>query len=114
VNPLRSPDFNGRSLVNLIATLEKRMTGTAQAPELDHGLAEYIPEAATYVFCLFDGLGDSMLDHPAARELASARVASITGATRIDRLSALSAGDQWSCEHPEVDPSIGRTRHDRP
>jgi hypothetical protein len=77
VNPLRSPDFNGRSLVNLIATLEKRMTGTAQAPELDHGLAEYIPEAATYVFCLFDGLGDSMLDHPAARELASARVASI-------------------------------------
>ncbi|MDF1597957.1 MAG: alkaline phosphatase family protein [Acidimicrobiia bacterium] len=77
MNPLRSPDFSGRSLLNLVAELELRMTGTAQAPGLAPDLAAAIPVADTYVLCLFDGLGDSMLRRRPAAGLAASRVATI-------------------------------------
>jgi hypothetical protein len=77
VNPLRSPDFSGRSLLNVVAELENRLIGSAPAPGLTKDLAAAIPEAETYIFCFFDGLGDSMLSHPTARDLASSRVGAV-------------------------------------
>ncbi len=77
VNPLRSPDFSGRSLLNVVAELELRLTGRARFPGLADDLSAAIPGADTYVLCLFDGLGDAMLNHPAAAALATARVGTV-------------------------------------
>ncbi|MEN8041627.1 MAG: alkaline phosphatase family protein [Actinomycetota bacterium] len=71
------PDYSGGSLANLVAELERRLTGTSLAPRLHPNLAEAIPEADTYVMVLFDGLGSHQLDHPAARDLATSRRAAI-------------------------------------
>lgn len=60
------PDYSGGSLVNLVAELEYRLIGSASSPRLHTDLGRHIPEAATYVLCLFDGLGAGQLDHPAA------------------------------------------------
>ena len=67
-----APDYSGGSLNNLMAELEGRLTGSAQAPRLHARLADQIPEAATYVLFLIDGLGAHQLDHPAAEPLARA------------------------------------------
>ena len=77
MNPLRSPDFEGRSLLNLVAELELRLSGQARSSGLASDLALNIPLAETYVFCLFDGLGDSMLRYRAASSLAASRVGSL-------------------------------------
>lgn len=69
----RTPDYSGGSLLNLVAELEQRLTGSARAEPLHRELADRVPEAATYVLMLFDGLGDHQLDHPAAAALRSAR-----------------------------------------
>ena len=66
----RTPDYSGGSLNNLVAELERRLTGSAAAPPLHARLADQIPEAATYVLILIDGLGAHQLDHPAAGSLA--------------------------------------------
>ncbi len=68
----RTPDYSGGSLNNLVAELEWRLTGSAPAPRLHARLAEQIPEAATYVLFLIDGLGVHQLGHPAAVSLAAA------------------------------------------
>lgn len=60
------PSYDGRGLVNLVAELERRLTGSAPLPGLASELAGAIPEAPTYVLVLFDGLGSHQLDHPAA------------------------------------------------
>lgn len=62
----RPPDYEGGSLVNLMAELESRLGGSPLLPTLHSPLAEAIPEAATYVLVLFDGLGFAQLGHPAA------------------------------------------------
>lgn len=77
MNPLRSPDFEGRSLLNLVAELELRLSGQARSSGLASDLASSIPLSDTYVFCLFDGLGDSMLRYRAASSLAASRVGSL-------------------------------------
>lgn len=77
VNPLRAPDFGGGSLLNLVAELELRLTGHARASGLSPQLSAEIPPARTYVFCLFDGLGDQMLRHRAAGPLAATRVGAL-------------------------------------
>jgi hypothetical protein len=74
---MRSPDYAGGGLVNLIAELEHRLTGSAAAPRLQSDLAAQIPQAQSYVFVLIDGLGDHQLSHPAAAGLAGARVGAI-------------------------------------
>ena len=71
------PDYTGGSLVNLIAELEGRLGSVAPSPGLHRDLADLIPQAQTYVLVVFDGLGDHQLDHPAAAELAAARVGAI-------------------------------------
>jgi len=74
---MRSPDYAGGGLVNLVAELEHRLTGSAAAARLRSDLAARIPPAQSYVFVLFDGLGDHQLSHPAAAPLAEARVGTI-------------------------------------
>ena len=63
------PDYAGGSLVNLIAELEFRLRGSAPSPRLHPELGGHIPEGASYVLCLFDGLGAGQLDHRAAEPL---------------------------------------------
>jgi hypothetical protein len=72
-----TPNYSGGALVNLVAELERRLTGSALHPGLHPDLAAAIPEAKSYVLMLFDGLGDHQLGHPAAGALRSARVAAI-------------------------------------
>lgn len=74
---MRLPDYTGGSTVNLVAELERRLRGDSPSPGLNPELAAVIPEAATYVFVLFDGLGDHQLDHPAAGTLQGHRQASL-------------------------------------
>ena len=74
---MRIPDYAGGSLVNLIAELERRLTGTARHPGLHPDLAASIPGAGSYVLMLFDGLGDRQLAHPAAAPLRASRATAI-------------------------------------
>lgn len=53
------PSLTGRGLVNLVAELEGRLTGTARAPGLDEDLSGLIPEGSSVCLTLFDGLGAS-------------------------------------------------------
>lgn len=71
------PDYAGGSLVNLVAELERRLTGNARHPGLHGDLAATIPAAQSYVLVLFDGLGDHQLAHPAAGPLRASRVGAI-------------------------------------
>jgi len=63
---IRPPDYAGGSLVNLMAELEGRLGSPPLVPSLHQPLAEAIPDGATYVLVLFDGLGAAQLEHPAA------------------------------------------------
>jgi hypothetical protein len=74
---LTSPDYAGGSLVNLMAELERRMTGSAPHQGLHPDLAATIPDAESYVFVLFDGLGDHQLSHPTAAPLLASRKGAI-------------------------------------
>jgi len=69
------PDYAGGSLLNLVAELEHRLTGSAPAERLHPHLTDTIPNARTYVLVLFDGLGDHQLQHPGAASLLAARTA---------------------------------------
>jgi hypothetical protein len=71
---MRAPDYHGGGLLNLVAELEKRLTGEAPAATLDSRIADSVPSAHSYVLVLFDGLGDHQLAHPAAVSLAASRV----------------------------------------
>ena len=89
------PDYAGGSLVNLIAELESRLTGSAVSPRLHPRLAEHIPEGQSYVLCLFDGLGAGQLDRPAAEPLRRSMRATIDcpfPATTTVSLSVLATG----------------------
>ncbi|MBM3696105.1 MAG: alkaline phosphatase family protein [Actinobacteria bacterium] len=70
---MRPPDYTGGGLVNLVAELEGRLAGKAPTPGLYPDLAALVPDAATYLLVLLDGLGDGQLGHPAAAPFAAAR-----------------------------------------
>jgi len=74
---IRIPDYTGGSLVNLVAELERRLRGASPSPGLHSDLAARVPEAASYVLVLFDGLGAAQLDRREAGPLAERLVASI-------------------------------------
>lgn len=74
---LTPPNYSGRGLVNLVAELERRLGGDPPNPPFDSDLSGLIPDAATYVLVVFDGLGSHQLGHPRATDLAAAKVASI-------------------------------------
>lgn len=61
---VKSPSYDGSGLVNLMAELEHRLTGASKSPRLADGTL--VPDAASYVFVLFDGLGTAQLGHEAA------------------------------------------------
>ena len=89
------PDYEGGSLVNLVAELEHRLIGSSASPRLHPHLAANIPDAETYVLCLFDGLGYQQLDHPAATPLQDSCRAAIDSpfpATTTVSLSVLVTG----------------------
>lgn len=65
-----APSYDGSGLVNLVSELEMRLTGTSPLPRLVDASA--IPDSATYVLVLFDGLGVSQLDHVEAGGFRSA------------------------------------------
>ena len=71
------PDYAGGSLVNLVAEIEHRLTGRAAAPRLHTDLAQRVPEAASHLLVVFDGLGANQLDHPAMAGVASDLAATI-------------------------------------
>jgi hypothetical protein len=75
---VRCPDYAGGGLVNLVAELERRLTGASPTVGLRPDLAEAIPAAATYVLVLFDALGDHQLRrHPSGEELRAHRVGAL-------------------------------------
>jgi len=64
------PSHDGSGLVNLVAELERRLTGTSLAEGLsDH---EVVPEADTYVLVMFDGLGAAQLSRQGAHSFRAA------------------------------------------
>lgn len=77
---MRAPDYSGGGLVNLAAELEYRLRGEHLSPRLYPDLAATIPDASTYVFVLFDGLGDLQLSHPNAGPLRKDRKAALDAA----------------------------------
>jgi hypothetical protein len=77
VERIVTPDYEGGSLVNLVAEFEFRLTGESVAPRLHQELRHSLPDADSYVLVLFDGLGSHQLDHGAASDLAAAQVGSI-------------------------------------
>lgn len=64
------PSYDGAGLVNLVAELEGRLTGETPHVGLQTDLAALIPDADTYVFVLFDGLGVAQLAGPHAEPFA--------------------------------------------
>ncbi|MGI9666776.1 MAG: alkaline phosphatase family protein [Acidimicrobiia bacterium] len=73
----RPPDYLGGGLVNLVAELETRLTGSAPNVRLAGELQSHVPSNSTYVMVLFDGLGSHQLSVPAASSLAAAQVGSL-------------------------------------
>jgi hypothetical protein len=69
--------YEGSGLVNLVAELEYRMTGSTASPRLTSVPLPGLERTSTTVLVLFDGLGSHQLSHPLARDLASAQVGSI-------------------------------------
>ncbi|MDH3729631.1 MAG: alkaline phosphatase family protein [Acidimicrobiia bacterium] len=65
-----SPDYDGGSIVNLMASIEERLAGTTPGTILSEAK---IPAAASYLVVLFDGLGDGQLAHEDAAPLAQSR-----------------------------------------
>lgn len=82
------PDYAGSGLVNLVAELEMRLTGSALAPGLELPL---IPESEGYVLLVVDGLGANQL----TEALAGANRANLTAGfptTTTTSLSTLVTG----------------------
>ena len=71
------PSYAGNNLVNLVAELERRLTGHSPTRGLRSDLAGLIPPARNYLLVVFDGLGSAQLPHPAAGVLQSAKRASL-------------------------------------
>ncbi len=70
-----APSYDGRGLVNLVAELEMRLTGSAAWSGLTD--PDPVPDAGTYVLMVFDGLGIAQLEHPSAGAFREANRATI-------------------------------------
>lgn len=66
------PSYDGSGLVNLIAEIERLMTGSSVFPGLNDGPG--LDGSGTCVLVLFDGLGMAQMDHPDARPFRSSMV----------------------------------------
>ncbi|MDE0187938.1 MAG: alkaline phosphatase family protein [bacterium] len=67
------PAYAGNNLVNLVAELERRLTGHSPTRGLRSDLAALIPDARNYLLMVFDGLGAGQLAHAEASALAESR-----------------------------------------
>ncbi len=65
------PSYAGNNLVNLVAELERRLTGHSPTRGLRSDLSGLIPSVRNYLLVIIDGLGTSQLSHPDARVLRS-------------------------------------------
>lgn len=65
------PSYAGNNLVNLVAELERRLTGHSPTRGLRPDLGRLIPDARNYLLVIVDGLGTGQLSHPNARQLRS-------------------------------------------
>ena len=74
---LRPPDYSGGSLLNLVGELEHRLTGSAASPRLHEHLGDLLPDAASYLLLVCDGLGSGQLGHPRGSSLRAAMVAEL-------------------------------------
>ena len=71
----KTPSYDGSGLVNLVAEIERRLTGDSPSPGLADTMS--VPPGDTYVLVLFDGLGIAQLEHPAAASFAAATAGSL-------------------------------------
>lgn len=70
------PDYTGSGLVNLIAEIEWRESGTASSPRLADG--SLLPPGDSHVLVIFDGLGAHQLAHPALESLRESVASTLT------------------------------------
>jgi len=90
--PVTPPDYEGGSLVNLVATIERHLAGSSPGIPLRQ---ELVPAARSYIVVLFDGLGAGQLDHPDAVGLHPARVGvidTVFPATTTSALASIATG----------------------
>ena len=71
------PSYAGNNLVNLVAELERRLTGLSPTRGLRPDLAKLIPTAGNYLLLVIDGLGTGQLSHPNAQALRGSQQASL-------------------------------------
>ena len=74
---MRIPDYKGGGLTNLVAEVERRLTGNAPFRGLSPHLGSAIPDGESYLLALFDGLGDAQLEHRRAAPLRISRVGAL-------------------------------------
>ena len=67
------PSFAGDNLVNLVAELEFRLTGSSPTRGLRPDLAGSVPHRRNYLLMVIDGLGDRQLAHSSATVLRGSR-----------------------------------------
>jgi hypothetical protein len=109
------PDYAGTGLLNLVAEIEARLTGTARAKGLATDLASAIPEASSIILVLFDGLGDLQLNHPGAEVFRGARLGALDApfpTTTTVSMSTIATGTSPSTHgviaHLSWFPELGR------
>ncbi len=89
------PTYAGNNLVNLVADLERRLTGESPTRGLRSDLAALIPAARHYLLVIIDGLGSSQLSHPQASKMRASRRGSLEApfpTTTTVSLSSISTG----------------------
>ena len=98
-----------------MAEVEARLTGTAQADRLSAHLASTIPDAASIVLVLFDGLGDAQLGHSGAARFRQDRQGALDApfpTTTTVSLSTIATGTSPSTHgviaHLSWFPEVGR------
>lgn len=82
------PGTDGRSLVNLVAELERRIRATAPTPGLEPEVARSVPTGRSVVFVLFDGMGHDIVSSlpdgsPLRRDLRERLVAPFSSQTSV-------------------------------
>ncbi|MEX0667416.1 MAG: alkaline phosphatase family protein [Acidimicrobiia bacterium] len=111
----KGPDYAGRGLINLVAEIEARLTGAARAERLTADLASTIPDAASIILILFDGLGDHQLNHPGAEVFRRSRQGALDApfpTTTTVSMSTVATGSSPSTHgviaHLSWFPELGR------
>ncbi len=89
------PSYTGNNLVNLVAELERRLTGHSPTRGLQPDLAGLIPPARNYLLLIFDGLGAGQLSHPRAEKMRASHRSNLEApfpTTTTVGLSSISTG----------------------